>query len=197
MGPLDLNESGEWKYQTRNQTLEGLPERFEQMNLGSVGQLQQTSHVMVVLGQLTFTFPALRDRFTQDVMPQTFSASQDAAKSAWEGPVNSLDDPSYQPPTATIGLVESQFLLKPTQAQKPTQPTKPSPTATGWGDAPNGPTTLDKAGSRSRHSGFQPRRRHHSHLSPERSLRRTFEWCSMRAQINWHGITSTTMETKK
>lgn len=40
-GPLDLSKSGDWKYQTvaRSQTLEGLPERFGQLNLGIVGYL--------------------------------------------------------------------------------------------------------------------------------------------------------------
>lgn len=59
MGPLDLSELGEWKYQTvtHSQTLEGLPEKVGQLSLGSVGQHQPCSQVMVLLGQPTFMFP--------------------------------------------------------------------------------------------------------------------------------------------
>lgn len=74
--PLGLNKSGEWKYQTRSQTLEGLPERFKQMYPGIIGQLQQTGHVMAVLDQLIFTFPLEQDQSTQGAMPQALHSVQ-------------------------------------------------------------------------------------------------------------------------
>lgn len=65
MGPLDFSELGEWKYQTRRQTLEGLPEQLGQLSLSinsqSMGRHQKSRQVTVLLGQPTFMFPTQRD----------------------------------------------------------------------------------------------------------------------------------------
>lgn len=62
-GPLDLSDSGDWRYQitVHSQTLEELSERFDQLSLGSMGCSHQPKCTGLILNQPTLTFPSRQD----------------------------------------------------------------------------------------------------------------------------------------
>lgn len=95
-GPLDLDDFGDWRYQTavRSQNLEGLPERFDRLSLGSLGQSCQLESMRVPLSQLTLTIPPL---WEQIVTAMTWAAS---------------------PPPTFVGAVHPRTTLESTEAPK-------------------------------------------------------------------------------
>ncbi|KAG8139718.1 hypothetical protein E2320_002467 [Naja naja] len=82
MRPLDFSESRKWGIQppSRSQNLEGLPKRFGQLSISSLGQHPPGGQPVLILAQLTFTFPSQGNMTAQSGDSSSFHSVQSGSR---------------------------------------------------------------------------------------------------------------------